>query len=95
MVSLERWAKRLKWVFVGDNVLLEAMELAKITAREALEDVKEMLPGKKERPRLTREKQLDYFFKHTGEDFDVLRQRVGNDEFEQYFAAMRKLAEQR
>ena len=68
------------------------MELVKTTAKEALEDVKEMLPGKKERPRLTREEQLNYFFKHTGEDFDALRQRVGTDEFQRYWQAMIKLA---
>ena len=91
-----RWAKRLKWVFVEGNEFRETMDLVKITAREALESVKEMLPAKgKNRPRLTREEQLDYFFKHTGEDFDALRQRVGDDEFERYFAAMRKLAEKR
>ena len=76
------------------NVLSETMELVKSTAKESLETVKDMLPNKgKDRPRLTREKQLDYFFAMTGEDFDVLRQRVGNDEFERYFSAMRKLAE--
>ena len=88
-----RWAKRLKWAVEG-NEFRETMELVKTTARESLETVKEMLPAAgQERPRLTREEQLDYFFKHTGEDFDALRQRVGDDEFEKYFAAMRKLAE--
>jgi len=81
---------------VDGNSLLEAMELVKITAKESLETVREMLPNKdKDRPRLTVEQQLDYFFAMTGEDFDTLRQRVGDDEFEQYFSAMRKLAEKR
>lgn len=81
---------------MANNVFRETMELVKTTAKEALADVKEMLPAAgKDRPRLTREEQLDYFFKHTGKDFDILRQRVGNDEFERYFAAMRKLAERR
>lgn len=75
------------------NTLSEAMKLVKSTAKESLEAVRGMLPGKKDRPRLTREEQLDFFFKHTGEDFDALRQRVGNDEFQRYFQAMRKLAE--
>ena len=77
------------------DTLRETMELVKTTAREALESVKGMLPGEQDRPRLTREEQLNYFFKHTGKDFDTLRQRVGNDEFEQYWAAMIKLAERR
>lgn len=76
------------------DTLRDTMELVKTTARESLDAVKEMLPAAgEERPRLTRQRQLDYFFAMTGEDFDALRQRVGNDEFERYFAAMRKLAE--
>lgn len=78
---------------MDDNILLEAMDIVKRTARESLEAVKGMLPGKEKRPRLTKQQQLDYFFAMTGEDFDALRQRVGNDEFERYFSAMRKLAE--
>jgi len=55
-----------------------------------------MLPAKgQDRPRLTREQQLDYFFAMRGEDFDALRQRVGNDEFEKYFSAMRTLTERK
>lgn len=75
------------------DTLRETMELVKTTARESLDSVKGMLPGKQERPRLTRQQQLDYFFAMTGGDFDTLRQRVGNDEFERYFSTMRKLAE--
>ena len=77
------------------DTLRETMELVKTTARESLEAVKGMLPGEEERPRLTRQQQLDYFFAMRGEDFDALRQRVGNDEFNRYFQTMRKLAEKR
>lgn len=81
---------------MANDTFRETMDLVKTTAREALESVKEMLPAKgQDRPRLTREQQLDYFFAMRGEDFDALRQRVGNDEFEKYFSAMRTLTERK
>ena len=73
--------------------LQDAMKMAAEAAREGLEVVRGMLPGKKESPRLTSKQQLDYFFLMTGDDFSAIRQKVGDDEFNQYFQAMRRLAE--